>query len=111
MTTAVPLPLPNGKSLPSFSFSPTSQAGKTNSPSTETVSHFFVNDCLCYVVVCSRTREKPFPMAYYLIHYFNMEIINAEKIIAFKYVTYTVAKGNHQYRRGQGLVPGKPKFF
>ena len=38
VTTAVPLPLPNGKSLPSFSFSPTSQTGKTNSPSTETVS-------------------------------------------------------------------------
>jgi len=40
-----------------------------------------------------------------------MKIINAEKIISVKYATYTVAKGNHQYHRGQGLDPSKPEFF
>ena len=38
-------------------------------------------------------------------------MINAEKIIALKYATYTVTKGNHQYCRGQGLDPSKPEFF
>ena len=41
----------------------------------------------------------------------NVKIINAEKIIAVKYATYTVAKGNHQYCSGQGLDPSKPEFL
>ena len=42
VTTAVPLPLPNGKFLPSFSFAPTSQKATKNSTTNEMVSYTFM---------------------------------------------------------------------
>ena len=68
----------------------------------------FYATCLTAVLKQERNLFLLYSALYIKI---NVKIINAEKIIAVKYATYTVAKGNHQYRRGQGLDPSKPEFF
>ena len=68
----------------------------------------FYATCLTAVLKQERNLFLLYSALYIKI---NVKIINAEKIIAVKYATYTVAKGNHQYCWGQGLDPSKPEFF
>ena len=54
----------------------------------------FYATCLTAVLKQERNLFLLYSALYIKI---NVKIINAEKIIAVKYATYTVAKGNHQY--------------
>ena len=68
----------------------------------------FYATCLTAVLKQERNLFLLYSALYIKI---NVKIINAEKIVGVKYATYTVAKGNHQYCRGQDLDPRKPEFF
>ena len=68
----------------------------------------FYATCLTAVLKQERNLFLLYSALYIKI---NVKIINAEKIIAVKYATYTVAKEKHQYCWGQGLDPSKPEFF